>query len=127
MDNLQYLHKDKLDDVLNASFKPYYKWIIFNISITDLSAGNRNAFSFKPYYKWIIFNIKPYWHYYHYIHLLRFKPYYKWIIFNILGWNLFRNITERFKPYYKWIIFNILSRDITTDLPLLVLNLIING
>ena len=40
------------------SFKPYYKWIIFNITIKDYGAKAGDMVSFKPYYKWIIFNIR---------------------------------------------------------------------
>ena len=64
-------------------FKPYYKWIIFNI--TDAMTQKQYLYSFKPYYKWIIFNIygkkqgaKA--------EAASFKPYYKWIIFNIKMW-----------------------------------------
>mgnify|MGYP001689567662 CR=1 FL=1 len=38
------------------SFKPYYKWIIFNIE-TLLAQQPVTIIGFKPYYKWIIFNI----------------------------------------------------------------------
>ena len=40
----------------NLSFKPYYKWITFNIGtvIVGLCEGRHG---FKPYYKWITFNI----------------------------------------------------------------------
>ena len=49
-----------LSGVLNSwesgSFKPYYKWIIFNID--KESSYYSRIYSFKPYYKWIIFNIE---------------------------------------------------------------------
>ena len=37
------------------SFKPYYKWITFNIKWTVILGSI--ALGFKPYYKWITFNI----------------------------------------------------------------------
>ena len=37
------------------SFKPYYKWITFNISLHLLL--HHRQMRFKPYYKWITFNI----------------------------------------------------------------------
>ena len=40
------------------SFKPYYKWITFNIAIHVSYMGYKSSQSFKPYYKWITFNIK---------------------------------------------------------------------
>ena len=36
-------------------FKPYYKWIIFNMPKEDVYSYATSGF--KPYYKWIIFNI----------------------------------------------------------------------
>ena len=55
MDNLQYAQPDG-SVVKKNGFKPYYKWIIFNINmIFDYDPGSMQ--SFKPYYKWIIFNI----------------------------------------------------------------------
>ena len=39
-------------------FKPYYKWITFNILVSGAIARGYLAVSFKPYYKWITFNIK---------------------------------------------------------------------
>ena len=56
MDNLQY--KKWVDRTMYArkGFKPYYKWIIFNIADEGFEAIIERA-SFKPYYKWIIFNI----------------------------------------------------------------------
>ena len=45
-----------MDTIIGTSFKPYYKWIIFNIKITKTDKMVQN--SFKPYYKWIIFNIE---------------------------------------------------------------------
>ena len=41
---------------IRLSFKPYYKWIIFNITLRG-AAGDFAVYGFKPYYKWIIFNI----------------------------------------------------------------------
>ena len=38
-------------------FKPYYKWIIFNI-LKVCTNTQKNMWRFKPYYKWIIFNIE---------------------------------------------------------------------
>ena len=83
MDNLQYKDRIKFANEEYQSFKPYYKWIIFNI-LTFKSPVGIFLLGFKPYYKWIIFNIykdqyeednKP---------ESCFKPYYKWIIFNII-------------------------------------------
>ena len=55
MDNLQYLEKWNELMELDSSFKPYYKWIIFNILQINLTKSMLNCF--KPYYKWIIFNM----------------------------------------------------------------------
>ena len=55
MDNLQYDVVFMLKGFLFVGFKPYYKWIIFNISRPDWNAKDLGRF--KPYYKWIIFNI----------------------------------------------------------------------
>ena len=81
MDYLQYSEIIVPRFGLPRSFKPYYKWITFNIVIENyLGVSN---ISFKPYYKWITFNIK--------IEGMTkdtanvsFKPYYKWITFNII-------------------------------------------
>ena len=78
MDYLQYF-KELAKDGGIYSFKPYYKWITFNMIIQNLLL--MEDYSFKPYYKWITFNminLK-----YHPIMLDCFKPYYKWITFNI--------------------------------------------
>ena len=57
MDNLQYSPLNSKEAVDEAhSFKPYYKWIIFNIAIMD-PLHKASTLGFKPYYKWIIFNI----------------------------------------------------------------------
>ena len=57
MDNLQYRGIREMTSEEKLSFKPYYKWIIFNMELLE---GKRYVESkgFKPYYKWIIFNIK---------------------------------------------------------------------
>ena len=83
--------------------------------------------SFKPYYKWIIFNIIKKNLAYK-TSIISFKPYYKWIIFNISLQSLLRILLQGFKPYYKWIIFNmkLLELDYFKD-AIKVLNLIING
>ena len=65
---------------------------------------SRNCF--KPYYKWIIFNMKILKHFVKILYK-SFKPYYKWIIFNIRRLGELAEIYYSFKPYYKWIIFNI--------------------
>ena len=41
-----------------------------------------DGYRFKPYYKWITFNISSFIQYS--LVLLCFKPYYKWITFNIV-------------------------------------------
>ena len=41
---------------MKQSFKPYYKWITFNIS-PSCETVPLSTISFKPYYKWITFNI----------------------------------------------------------------------
>ena len=60
MDNLQYLKN--LMNIMTEPlcFKPYYKWITFNIlnSMDKLSQYHSLKMSFKPYYKWITFNIE---------------------------------------------------------------------
>ena len=45
--------------------------------------AHKGTFSFKPYYKWITFNIKNLYQFY-LTYKYRFKPYYKWITFNII-------------------------------------------
>ena len=37
-------------------FKPYYKWITFNIKMSKIFLKYVSN-CFKPYYKWITFNI----------------------------------------------------------------------
>ena len=54
MDNLQYL-KVWTTSCNGYGFKPYYKWIIFNIIVAN--SLECSVIGFKPYYKWIIFNI----------------------------------------------------------------------
>ena len=57
MDNLQYFKKTVTgESFIYPSFKPYYKWIIFNMKMRRIEKII-DRFSFKPYYKWIIFNI----------------------------------------------------------------------
>ena len=56
MDNLQYNQDDRIYKSTYFRFKPYYKWIIFNICYC--MADKAKLDSFKPYYKWIIFNIQ---------------------------------------------------------------------
>ena len=54
---MDYFQYSKLTLLLSNTFcfKPYYKWITFNIFIkTQLYPISE---SFKPYYKWITFNI----------------------------------------------------------------------
>ena len=54
MDYLQYY--TNIGKVAKSkSFKPYYKWITFNIM--DALGIYIGVISFKPYYKWITFNI----------------------------------------------------------------------
>ena len=56
MDYLQYDGSGILGTVAGAAgFKPYYKWITFNIS--EQQTDFLLIKSFKPYYKWITFNI----------------------------------------------------------------------
>ena len=81
MDNLQYGIKQLSVEELKGGFKPYYKWIIFNIKLVKIEMTAKQE-GFKPYYKWIIFNI--YYRRFKNISFCSFKPYYKWIIFNIL-------------------------------------------
>ena len=57
MDYLQYLIINKCLLAVIGGFKPYYKWITFNIKqIINATKGIFEE-SFKPYYKWITFNI----------------------------------------------------------------------
>ena len=56
MDNLQYCNIKFLGGIKMRSFKPYYKWIIFNTKFDNVEVGE--YYSFKPYYKWIIFNTR---------------------------------------------------------------------
>ena len=55
---MDYLQYDELATIpeFTDRFKPYYKWITFNIFIN--SCFNNSKLSFKPYYKWITFNMK---------------------------------------------------------------------
>ena len=80
---------------------------------------------FKPYYKWITFNI--YFQKTIPILVYSFKPYYKWITFNIEEEIDRLEHYKGFKPYYKWITFNITALDTVDELIKRVLNLIING
>ena len=48
-------------------------------------------YSFKPYYKWITFNIEGKLPVYDYTIYTGFKPYYKWITFNIVMFNQCRD------------------------------------
>ena len=57
MDNLQYMKRLCMVNMRNLSFKPYYKWIIFNITNEMTPLERSQIICFKPYYKWIIFNI----------------------------------------------------------------------
>ena len=61
-------------------FKPYYKWITFNIMKKIMDYVNQQH-SFKPYYKWITFNMEK--AYKMASDAGSFKPYYKWITFNM--------------------------------------------
>ena len=56
MDYLQYYKVLQLHPKHLLRFKPYYKWITFNIERCKNSV-KEHAESFKPYYKWITFNI----------------------------------------------------------------------
>ena len=101
MDYLQYYSEFGYVQILDESFKPYYKWITFNTE--KLIARLKSlAISFKPYYKWITFNTER-------------------------EDGLQKPLTEEsFKPYYKWITFNTVIL-LSTVPAFLVLNLIING
>ena len=57
MDNLQYKKVWGQIQPDTLGFKPYYKWIIFNIVWLLIEWLRYILHSFKPYYKWIIFNI----------------------------------------------------------------------
>ena len=83
------------------SFKPYYKWITFNIFSKDFALFS-SSFSFKPYYKWITFNI---------------KIIYRISIFLIIVLNLIINGLPSIFNIIKYLLYNIR----------IVLNLIING
>ena len=98
MDNLQYIFGGSKNE-WEFSFKPCYKWIIFNIDITVTFTDNSRGF--KPCYKWIIFNIN--------------------VFKNCVYWNY------SFKPCYKWIIFNIETERQKRIQAARVLNLVING
>ena len=56
MDYLQYKEENSWGKHSTYSFKPYYKWITFNIETTEVLMVDYPK-SFKPYYKWITFNI----------------------------------------------------------------------
>ena len=56
MDYLQYINAVLEHFFRYFSFKPYYKWITFNIASHTIE-GTLTEWSFKPYYKWITFNI----------------------------------------------------------------------
>ena len=56
MDYLQYkILITYSPEVFFSSFKPYYKWITFNMHQEKMK--RILIVSFKPYYKWITFNI----------------------------------------------------------------------
>ena len=57
MDYLQY-NVVVVEWKMTQSFKPYYKWITFNITVAPNQVSAITADGFKPYYKWITFNIK---------------------------------------------------------------------
>ena len=59
MDYLQYEEINLNKQDLKICFKPYYKWITFNITKWRTCRYIRRRF--KPYYKWITFNIKGGW------------------------------------------------------------------
>ena len=128
MDYLQYAKQFNIKSAHAMRFKPYYKWITFNIMVMN-NKTNHIFIGFKPYYKWITFNIlgvslafltlivlnliinglpsillfKTTIIYYNKC----FKPYYKWITFNITIIVNDGTYKMSFKPYYKWITFNI--------------------
>ena len=81
MDSPQYITMISSDTkFINASFKPYYKWIVlntFNYSIINFIG----IFCFKHYYKWIVLNT---------------------LVFS----NTTDDVSFGFKPYYKWIVLN---------------------
>ena len=105
MDYLQYRNNKFWQVDRFFSFKPYYKWITFNILY--LSAAKQSRTSVLN----LIINGLPSICRYDTINIgvdLGFKPYYKWITFNILLLlHLQQLLMLRFKPYYKWITFNI--------------------
>ena len=45
-----------MNEIKEIGFKPYYKWITFNI-VEQLGIQFKETRGFKPYYKWITFNI----------------------------------------------------------------------
>ena len=55
MDYLQYKSTVNEGETVLFCFKPYYKWITFNIFL--LAFCHILLIGFKPYYKWITFNI----------------------------------------------------------------------
>ena len=56
MDYLQYYALCDIVNQILICFKPYYKWITFNMENKEFKINWMGGF--KPYYKWITFNIK---------------------------------------------------------------------
>ena len=114
--------------IIYKSFKPYYKWITFNIRRV-INKVLQKDYSFKPYYKWITFNIQVVIDYNELspsvlnliinglpsifiskLYVIREKSVLNLII-NGLPSILAKKEDDKlyldgFKPYYKWITFN---------------------
>ena len=82
MDYFQYIQAHLLYwDIYLQRFKPYYKWITFNIIIlVNLTSSFVRVLNLIINGLLSILQIENSLEYY----MLSFKPYYKWITFNIL-------------------------------------------
>ena len=96
---------EHIDELIENSFKPYYKWITFNtiwndgsrlqiIGVLNLIINGLPSIQYNNVLKDIE-------------EIRSFKPYYKWITFNTQDEALVKEFRKvGFKPYYKWITFN---------------------
>ena len=150
MDYLQYQEHEVLSASYLKCFKPCYKWITFNTTVTLSNKNYRKGF--KPCYKWITFNTKKT---VSQAQIDMFKVLNLVInglpsillatcisissitlvlnlvingLPSILILQLILNqIIQRFKPCYKWITFNTITKSRNPQYLRKVLNLVING
>ena len=102
---MDYLQYDELATIpeFTDRFKPYYKWITFNIIVVFLERTSRKVLNLiinglPSISKIIHFSI-------FFLNVLNLIINGLPSILRVSTWNLIPN--PRFKPYYKWITFNI--------------------